>query len=37
MKVKLKTPIEKIQKEFEIEAQHIYNMILNLTNKTPNF
>lgn len=33
MKVKLKTPTEKIQKEFEIEAQQIYNLILNLTKQ----
>lgn len=33
MKVKLKTPKEKIQKEFEVEAQQMYNLILNLTNQ----
>ena len=33
LKVKLKTPSEKIQSEFEIEAQTIYNLILNLTNQ----
>ncbi len=33
MKVKLKTPNEKIQKEFEVEAQQIYNLILNLTKQ----
>ncbi len=31
MKVKLKMPGEKIQKEFEVEAQQIYSLILNLT------
>ncbi len=29
MKVKLKTPNEKVQREFETEAQNIYNLILN--------
>jgi type I restriction enzyme S subunit len=33
MKVKLKTPSEKIQKAFEIEAQQMYNLILNLTKQ----
>jgi type I restriction enzyme S subunit len=33
MKVKLKTPSEKIQQEFEIEAEQVYNLILNLTNQ----
>ena len=33
MKVKLKTPSEKIQKEFEIESKHIYDLILNLTKQ----
>jgi type I restriction enzyme S subunit len=33
MKVKLKTPKEKIQKEFEVEAQQMYNLILNLTKQ----
>lgn len=33
MKVKLKTPSEKIQSEFEVEAQQIYNLILNLTKQ----
>ena len=33
MKVKLKTPRKKIQKEFEDEAQQIYNLILNLTKQ----
>ena len=33
MKVKLKTPTEKIQKEFEIESQQLYNLILNLTKQ----
>ncbi|MCF8307240.1 MAG: restriction endonuclease subunit S [Ignavibacteriales bacterium] len=30
MKVKLKTPSDKIQQEFEAEAQQMYNLILNL-------
>lgn len=33
MKVKLKTPSEKIQQEFEIEAQQMFNLILNLTKQ----
>ncbi len=33
MKVKLKTPSEKIQQEFEVEAEQMYNLILNLTNQ----
>lgn len=33
MKVKLKTPNEKIQQEFEAEALQIYNLILNLTKQ----
>ena len=33
MKVKLKTPSDKIQKEFEIEAQQTYNLILNLSKQ----
>jgi type I restriction enzyme S subunit len=33
MKVKLKTPSEKIQKEFENEAKKIYNLILNITKQ----
>lgn len=33
MKVKLKTPSEKIQREFEVEAEQMYNLILNLTNQ----
>lgn len=33
MKVKLKTPSEKVQIEFENEAQQIYNLILNLTKQ----
>lgn len=33
MKVKLKTPSEKIQQEFEVEAQQMYNLILNLTKQ----
>ena len=33
MNVKLKTPNEKIQKEFEIEARQIYDLILNLTKQ----
>ena len=33
MKVKLKTPSEKIQKEFEIESKQIYDLILNLTKQ----
>jgi type I restriction enzyme S subunit len=33
MKVKLKTPSEKIQQEFELEAQQIYNLILNLSKQ----
>ncbi|SFQ15582.1 restriction endonuclease subunit S [Parafilimonas terrae] len=33
MKVKLKTPSKKIQKAFEIEAQQMYNLILNLTKQ----
>ncbi|MCX6271962.1 MAG: restriction endonuclease subunit S [Bacteroidetes bacterium] len=33
MKVTLKTPSEKIQSEFEKEAQVIYNLILNLTQQ----
>jgi type I restriction enzyme, S subunit len=33
MNVKLKTPSFKIQKEFEKEAQGIYNLILNLTKQ----
>ena len=33
MKVKLKTPSEKIQQEFELEAQQMYNLILNLTKQ----
>jgi type I restriction enzyme, S subunit len=37
MKVKLKTPCKKIQKEFEIEAEHIYYMILNLTKQNSKF
>jgi type I restriction enzyme S subunit len=34
MNVKLKTPSEKIQKEFEKEAQLIYNLILNLSRQS---
>ena len=33
MKVKLKTPSEKIQQEFEVEAEQMYNLILNLTKQ----
>ena len=33
MKVKLKTLSEKIQQEFEVEAEQMYNLILNLTNQ----
>jgi type I restriction enzyme S subunit len=33
MKVKLKTPSEKIQQEFELEAQQMFNLILNLTKQ----
>lgn len=33
MKVKLKTPSDKIQQEFEEEAQQMYNLILNLTKQ----
>ena len=33
MKVKLKTPSEKIQQEFELEAQQMYNLILNLSKQ----
>jgi len=33
MKVKLKTPSEKVQKEFEAEAQQMYDLILNLTKQ----
>jgi len=33
MKVRLKTPSENIQKEFEDVAQQMYNMILNLTKQ----
>jgi len=33
MKVKLKTPSEKIQKEFEYDAKQIFNLILNLTKQ----
>lgn len=33
MNVKLKTPSEKIQKEFEFEAKQIFNLILNLTKQ----
>lgn len=33
MNVKLKTPSNKIQKEFEVEAHQIYNLILNLTKQ----
>ncbi|MEI6489498.1 MAG: restriction endonuclease subunit S [Bacteroidota bacterium] len=33
MKVKLKTPSEKIQQEFELEAQQKFNLILNLTKQ----
>lgn len=33
MKVKLKTPSEKIQQEFEVEAVQMYNLILNLTKQ----
>ena len=33
MKVKLKTPSDKIQQEFEAEAQQMYNLILNLTKQ----
>lgn len=33
MKVKLKTPSEKIQQEFEVEAEKMYNLILNLTKQ----
>jgi type I restriction enzyme, S subunit len=33
MKVKLKTPSDKIQQEFEAEAQQTYNLILNLTKQ----
>ncbi|MGB4578124.1 MAG: restriction endonuclease subunit S [Paludibacter sp.] len=33
MKVKLKTPSEKIQQEFEVEAHQMYKLILNLTKQ----
>ncbi len=33
MKVKLKTPSDKIQQEFEVEAEQMYNLILNLTKQ----
>ena len=33
MKIKLKTPSEKIQQEFEVDAERMYNLILNLTKQ----